>query len=81
MMIVACTQEQDMTRAASDGVLMYQSVMALYGEWLVHAPGFFNQWLHSVAFTKKQQPTHRERQRSSSIQSLTLSALTPSRSQ
>ena len=25
--------------------------MALYGDWLIHAPGKFNQWVHSSIFT------------------------------
>jgi len=41
--------------STSDAAEMYRNVMALYGEWLVHAPGAFNQWLHSIVFTKSKE--------------------------
>lgn len=35
----------------SDSGGIYRSGLTLYLEWLVDAPGHFNQWLHSAIFT------------------------------
>ncbi|GAB5037930.1 Hypothetical protein NocV09_12700010, partial [Nannochloropsis oceanica] len=48
---IKASPNAEVASAAGDAAVIYRNAMALYGEWLVHAPGLFNQWLHSFMFT------------------------------
>jgi hypothetical protein len=43
--------DHEIIQAAGDASVIYRNVAGLWGDWLVHAPGALNQWLHSQVFT------------------------------